>query len=46
MMTEAEVEDAACRLFEAERDRRQIRLLSLDFPKRRWTTPTACRRRW
>ncbi|MEW6631252.1 MAG: 2-oxo-hept-4-ene-1,7-dioate hydratase [Pseudomonadota bacterium] len=32
MMTEAQVEDAARRLFEAERDRRQIRLLSLDFP--------------
>ena len=33
MMTEAQVEDAAHRLFEAERDRRQIRLLSLDFPQ-------------
>ena len=32
MMTESQVEDAAARLFEAERDRRQIRLLSLDFP--------------
>ena len=33
MMTDAEVEDAARRLFEAERERRQIRLLSLDFPQ-------------
>ena len=33
MMTEAQVEDAAARLFEAERERRQIRLLSLDFPQ-------------
>lgn len=32
MMTPEQVEDAAARLFEAERDRRQIRLLSLDFP--------------
>ena len=32
MMTETQVEDAAARLFEAERNRRQIRLLSLDFP--------------
>ncbi|TGP21882.1 2-oxo-hepta-3-ene-1,7-dioic acid hydratase, partial [Mesorhizobium sp. M1D.F.Ca.ET.234.01.1.1] len=32
-MTEAQVEDAAARLFEAERERRQIRLLSLDFPQ-------------
>ena len=31
-MTPAEIEDAATRLFEAERARRQIRLLSLDFP--------------
>ncbi len=33
MMTEREVEDAAQRLLEAERDRRQIGLLSLDFPE-------------
>jgi 2-oxo-hept-3-ene-1,7-dioate hydratase len=33
MMTDVEVEDAARKLFEAERDRRQIRLLSLDFPQ-------------
>lgn len=33
MMTDDDVEDAARRLFEAERDRRQIRLLSLDFPQ-------------
>jgi 2-oxo-hept-3-ene-1,7-dioate hydratase len=33
MMTESQVEDAASRLFEAERERRQIRLLSLDFPQ-------------
>ncbi|WP_027054234.1 2-oxo-hept-4-ene-1,7-dioate hydratase [Mesorhizobium erdmanii] len=33
MMTEMEVEDAAWRLFEAERGRRQIKLLSLDFPQ-------------
>lgn len=33
MMTESQVEDAAQRLFEAERDRRQISLLSLDFPQ-------------
>ena len=33
MITEAQVEDAAARLFEAERERRQIRLLSLDFPQ-------------
>jgi len=33
MMTDAQVDDAAQRLFEAERDRRQIRLLSLDFPE-------------
>ena len=33
MMTPDQVEDAAARLFEAERDRRQIRLLSLDFPE-------------
>ena len=32
MMTPAQIEDAAQRLFEAERDARQIRLLSLDFP--------------
>ncbi|MER9129083.1 2-oxo-hept-4-ene-1,7-dioate hydratase [Mesorhizobium sp. M0768] len=32
MMTPEQVDDAAARLFEAERDRRQIRLLSLDFP--------------
>ncbi len=32
MMTPDQVEDAATRLFEAERNRRQIRLLSLDFP--------------
>ena len=32
-MTPAEIEDAAQRLFAAERNRRQIRLLSLDFPK-------------
>jgi 2-oxo-hept-3-ene-1,7-dioate hydratase len=32
MMTREEIEDAAARLFEAERSRRQIRLLSLDFP--------------
>ena len=32
MMTPDQVEDAAARLFEAERERRQIRLLSLDFP--------------
>lgn len=32
MMRDEDVEDAAARLFEAERDRRQIRLLSLDFP--------------
>lgn len=32
-MTPAEIEDAAARLFEAERERRQIRLLSLDFPR-------------
>ena len=32
MMKPEQVEDAAARLFEAERDRRQIRLLSLDFP--------------
>ncbi|RWC08700.1 MAG: 2-oxo-hepta-3-ene-1,7-dioic acid hydratase [Mesorhizobium sp.] len=32
-MTDEQVEDAARRLFEAERDRRQISLLSLDFPK-------------
>lgn len=32
-MTPAEIEDAAARLFEAERGRRQIRLLSLDFPR-------------
>ncbi|TIW30244.1 MAG: 2-oxo-hepta-3-ene-1,7-dioic acid hydratase, partial [Mesorhizobium sp.] len=32
-MTEAQVEDAAARLYEAERERRQIRLLSLDFPQ-------------
>ncbi len=31
-MTPAEIDDAATRLFEAERSRRQIRLLSLDFP--------------
>ena len=31
-MTPGEIEDAAARLFEAERSRRQIRLLSLDFP--------------
>jgi 2-oxo-hept-3-ene-1,7-dioate hydratase len=31
-MTPAQIEDAAQRLFEAERDRKQIRLLSLDFP--------------
>ncbi|RWC59984.1 2-oxo-hept-4-ene-1,7-dioate hydratase [Mesorhizobium sp.] len=31
-MTPEQVEDAAARLFEAERSRRQIRLLSLDFP--------------
>ncbi|TRC86792.1 2-oxo-hepta-3-ene-1,7-dioic acid hydratase [Mesorhizobium sp. WSM4310] len=31
-MTPEQVEDAANRLFEAERSRRQIRLLSLDFP--------------
>lgn len=30
-MTPDQIEDAAARLFEAERDRRQIRLLSLDF---------------
>ncbi|MDX8447627.1 2-oxo-hept-4-ene-1,7-dioate hydratase [Mesorhizobium captivum] len=33
MMTESQVEDAAYRLFEAERGRRQIGLLSLDFPQ-------------
>ncbi|QKD19045.1 2-oxo-hept-4-ene-1,7-dioate hydratase [Mesorhizobium sp. NZP2077] len=33
MMTPQQVEDAATRLFEAERDRRQITLLSLDFPE-------------
>jgi 2-oxo-hept-3-ene-1,7-dioate hydratase len=33
MMTESQVEDAARRLFEAERDRRQIGLLSLEFPQ-------------
>ncbi|WP_292101997.1 2-oxo-hept-4-ene-1,7-dioate hydratase [Mesorhizobium sp.] len=33
MMTDAQVEDAAARLFEAERERRQIRLLSLHFPQ-------------
>ncbi|MDQ6437479.1 2-oxo-hepta-3-ene-1,7-dioic acid hydratase [Mesorhizobium sp. LHD-90] len=32
MMRDDEVEDAAARLFQAERERRQIRLLSLDFP--------------
>ncbi|ANT50185.1 2-oxo-hept-4-ene-1,7-dioate hydratase [Mesorhizobium amorphae] len=32
MMTPDQVKDAAARLFEAERERRQIRLLSLDFP--------------
>ena len=32
MMTPDQVEDAAARLFEAERNRHQIRLLSLDFP--------------
>ena len=32
-MTPEQVEDAAARLFEAERSRRQIRLLSLDFPE-------------
>ncbi|QKC86618.1 2-oxo-hepta-3-ene-1,7-dioic acid hydratase [Mesorhizobium sp. NZP2077] len=32
-MTPQQVEDAATRLFEAERDRRQITLLSLDFPE-------------
>ncbi|WP_457152783.1 2-oxo-hept-4-ene-1,7-dioate hydratase [Mesorhizobium sp. P5_C1] len=31
-MTPEQVEDAAAQLFEAERNRRQIRLLSLDFP--------------
>jgi len=33
MMTPDQIEDAAARLFEAERTRRQIRLLSLDFPE-------------
>jgi len=33
MMTAQEVEDAAARLFEAERNRTQIRILSLDFPQ-------------
>ena len=33
MMTARQVEDAAERLFEAERNRLQIRLLSLDFPE-------------
>lgn len=32
-MTPDQIEDAAARLFDAERDRRQIRLLSLDFPE-------------
>ena len=32
MMTLAQIADAATRLFEAERSRTQIRLLSLDFP--------------
>ena len=31
-MIPEQVEDAATRLYEAERNRRQIRLLSLDFP--------------
>ena len=31
-MKPAEIDDAAARLFEAERTRKQIRLLSLDFP--------------
>ncbi|THF57821.1 2-oxo-hept-4-ene-1,7-dioate hydratase [Ollibium composti] len=31
-MTPDQIEDAARRLFEAEKDRKQIRLLSLDFP--------------
>jgi 2-oxo-hept-3-ene-1,7-dioate hydratase len=31
-MTPAQIEDAALRLFEAEKSRKQIRLLSLDFP--------------
>lgn len=31
-MTPAQIDDAATRLFEAERSRRQIRVLSLDFP--------------
>ncbi|MBN9078304.1 MAG: 2-oxo-hepta-3-ene-1,7-dioic acid hydratase [Rhizobiales bacterium 65-79] len=33
MMTPNQIEDAARRLFEAERTRKQIRLLSLDFPE-------------
>lgn len=32
MMTPGQAEEAAARLFEAERDRRQIGLLSLDYP--------------
>jgi 2-oxo-hept-3-ene-1,7-dioate hydratase len=32
MLTPAQIEDAAQRLFEAEQNRNQIRLLSLDFP--------------
>lgn len=32
MLTSTQIEDAAHRLFEAERDCKQIRLLSLDFP--------------
>lgn len=32
MLTADQTEDAARRLFEAEKDRKQIRLLSLDFP--------------
>lgn len=32
MMTPAQIEDAAQRLFAAERDKKQIRLLCLDFP--------------
>lgn len=33
MMTQGQVEDAAARLYEAEHNRLQIRLLSLDFPE-------------
>ena len=46
MMTPDEVEDAAARLFEAERTRKQIGLLSLDFPGATWTTPMPSRRPW